>query len=125
VQRIAGDLAELAERAASHAEQLLTNARQALRRAQVKAESLASVGGKDAAAGRRRGRLRRDVNDLTEAARGDPSSGGADPAAGGRHHPGGGDPPGQPARRGRPPVAKGQLGKPVRSSSDPPAQVRR
>ncbi len=66
VQRITGELAELAERAASDAERLLTNARRALRRAQAKAEELAASGGRDAAAGRRRGRLRRAVDDLTE-----------------------------------------------------------
>jgi len=66
VQRITGELAELAEGAASDAETLLSNARRALRRAQAKAEALAAVGGKDAEAGRRRGRLRRAVNDLTE-----------------------------------------------------------
>jgi len=66
VQRITGELAELAERAASDAEKLLANARRALRRAQVKAQALAAAGGKDAAAGRRRGRLRRAVNDLIE-----------------------------------------------------------
>jgi len=66
VQRITGELAELAERAASDAEKLLANARRALRRAQAKAEALAAAGAKDAAAGRRRGRLRRAVNDLTE-----------------------------------------------------------
>ena len=66
VQRITGELAELAERAASDAEKLLTNARRALRRAQAKAEALAEVGGKDAAEGRRRGRLHWAVSDLTE-----------------------------------------------------------
>ncbi len=66
VQRITGELAELAERAAADAEKLLRNARRALRRTQAKAQALAVVGGKDAAAGRRRGRLRRAVNDLTE-----------------------------------------------------------
>ena len=66
VQRITGELAGLAERAAADADRLLANARRALRRAQVKAQELAAAGGKDAAAGRRRGRLRRAVNDLTE-----------------------------------------------------------
>jgi len=65
VRRITGELAGLAERAATDAERLLGNARRALRRAQVKAEALAAAGGRDAAAGRRRGRLRRAVNDLT------------------------------------------------------------
>ncbi len=65
VRRITGELAGLAERAATDAERLLGNARRALRRAQVKAEALAAAGGRDATAGRRRGRLRRAVNDLT------------------------------------------------------------
>jgi len=65
VRRITGELTGLAERAATDAERLLGNARRALRRAQVKAEALAAAGGRDAAAGRRRGRLRRAVNDLT------------------------------------------------------------
>ena len=58
VRRITGELAHLAERAATDAETLLANARRALRRAQAKAGALAAAGGKDAAAGRRRGRLR-------------------------------------------------------------------
>ncbi len=66
VQRITGELAELADRAANDAEKLLATARRALRRAKAKAEALAAAGGKHAAAGRRRGRLRRAVNDLTE-----------------------------------------------------------
>ena len=64
--RITGELAGLAERAAAEAEQLLVNARRALRRAQAKAAELAAAGVHDAAAGRRRGRLRRAVNDLTD-----------------------------------------------------------
>jgi len=66
VQRITGELAGLAERAATDAQRLLTNARRALRRAQAKAEQLAAAGARDTAAGRRRGRLRRAVNDLTK-----------------------------------------------------------
>lgn len=68
VRRITGELAELAERAAADAERLLANARRALRRAQAKAKAadLATTGGRDAAAGRRRGRLRRAVDDLAE-----------------------------------------------------------
>jgi len=66
VQRITGELAGLAERAAADAQRLLTNARRALRRAQAKAEQLAAAGGHDPAAGRRRGRLRRAVNDLSD-----------------------------------------------------------
>jgi IS5 family transposase len=64
VRRITGELAGLAGRAAADAERLLANARRALRRAEVKAADLAAAGFRDAAAGRRRGRLRRAVNDL-------------------------------------------------------------
>jgi len=66
VQRVTGELAGLAERAATDAQRLLANARRALRRAQAKAEQLAAVGGHNPAAGRRRGRLRRAVNDLSD-----------------------------------------------------------
>jgi hypothetical protein len=66
VRRITGELAGLAEKAATEAEQLLVNARRALRRAQAKAGELAAFGIHDAAAGRRRGRLRRAVNDLAD-----------------------------------------------------------
>jgi transposase, IS5 family len=66
VQRITGELVLLAERAAAEAERLLTNARRALHRAQAKAVDLVAVGGSNASAGRRRGRLRRAVDDLTE-----------------------------------------------------------
>lgn len=66
VARITGELADLAERAAGDAQRLLTNARRALRCAQATAEQLAAAGGRDAAAGRRRGRLRRAVDDLTD-----------------------------------------------------------
>jgi transposase, IS5 family len=66
VRRITGELAELAERAAADAQRLLANARRALRRAQAKAADLAATGGRDAAAGRRRGRLRRAVDDLAQ-----------------------------------------------------------
>jgi transposase, IS5 family len=66
VRRITGELAGLAERAAAEAEQLLGNARRALRRAQAKAAELAAAAQRDSAAGRRRGRLHRAVNDLTE-----------------------------------------------------------
>ncbi len=113
MQRISGELAELAERAASDAEKLLTNARRALRRVQSKAEALAAAGGSDAAAGRRRGRLRRAVNDLTEllevtrriATQTRQRVAGTTPAGATRRvslH----DPDARP-------IAKGQLGKPV------------
>ena len=65
VRRVTGELAGLADRAAAEAEKLLVNARRALRRAQTRAAELAAVGHRDAAIGRRRGRLRRAVDDLT------------------------------------------------------------
>ena len=61
-----GELAELADTAAHEAQQLLTNAKRAVRRAKTKAAELAARGEQDAAAGRRRGRLVRAVNDLAE-----------------------------------------------------------
>ena len=64
VLRVTGELAGLAERAAKDARRMLANGRRALRRAEAKAAALAAAGGRDAAAGRRRGRLRRAVNDL-------------------------------------------------------------
>src|SRR5215207_2220133 len=66
VRRVTGELAELAETAAADAQRLLTNAKRALRRARTKAARLRACGGHDPAAGRRRGRLARAVNDLTE-----------------------------------------------------------
>jgi transposase, IS5 family len=59
-----GELAGLAETAASDAERLLVNAKRAVRRATAKATALRAHGEHDAAAGRRRGRLVRAVNDL-------------------------------------------------------------
>jgi transposase, IS5 family len=64
VARVTGELAGLAERAATGAQRLLANARRALRRAEAKGAALAAAGLKDAAAGRRRGRRGRAVNDL-------------------------------------------------------------
>jgi IS5 family transposase len=66
VQRITGELAGLAQRAAADAARLLANARRAVRRAGAKAAALAAVGQPDAAAGRRRGRLRRAIDDLAQ-----------------------------------------------------------
>jgi len=66
VLRVTGELAELAATAADEAQQLLVNARQALRRAKAKADKLCKRGIVDAAAGGRRGRLARAVNDLTK-----------------------------------------------------------
>ena len=66
VRRKNAELADLAETAAAEAERLLANAKRALRMARTKAAELAATGCKDAAAGRRRGRLARAVNDLAE-----------------------------------------------------------
>jgi IS5 family transposase len=113
VRRITGELAHLAERAATDAETLLANARRALRLAQVKAEALAAAGGRDAAAGRRRGRLRRAVNDLSELLEVTRRI-----AAQTRQRLSGSIPPGATRRVSlhdgdARPIAKGQLGKPV------------
>jgi transposase, IS5 family len=113
VARITGELAGLAERAAADADRLLANARRALRRAEAKAADLAATGGRDAAAGRRRGRLHRAVNDLTgllEATR--------QIAAQGRQRLAGTIPAGATRRVSlhdgdARPIAKGRLGKPV------------
>ena len=66
VRRVTGELAELAQTAAKDAERLLVNARRALRRARAKAASLRGQGVHDPTAGRRRGRLARAVDDLSE-----------------------------------------------------------
>jgi IS5 family transposase len=113
VARVTGELAGLAERAAADARRLLANARRALRRAEAKAAALAAAGGRDPAAGRRRGRLRRAVNDLAGlldaagqiAAQARQRLAGVTPAGASRRvslHDGG-------AR----PISKGSLGKPV------------
>src|SRR5215211_7212536 len=86
------ELADLAETAAGEAERLLGNAKRALRAARKKAADLAALGGKDAAAGRRRGRLDR----FTEPAFGDRA--GVRVVQTDRRHPGRRDPPGQSAR---------------------------
>jgi IS5 family transposase len=65
VRRKTGELADLAEVAAAEAEQLLANAKRALRKARANAAALKSAGMTNAAAGRRRGRLTRAVDDLT------------------------------------------------------------
>lgn len=113
VYRVTGELARLAETAATDAERLLVNAKQALRRARAKAARLAACGQRDVAAGRRRGRLARAVNDLAEllgttrhiAAQARQRMSGVMPAGATRRvslH----DPDARP-------IAKGRLGKPV------------
>ncbi|WP_206749148.1 ISNCY-like element ISRjo3 family transposase, partial [Rhodococcus opacus] len=66
VRRTTGELADLAETAATDAERLLTNAKQALRRARTKATARKAQGEHDGAAGRRRGRLARAIDDLED-----------------------------------------------------------
>jgi IS5 family transposase len=66
VRRVTGQLAELAATAAEDAERLLVNAKRALRRARAAADRQRERGEHDPAAGRRRGRLARAVNDLAE-----------------------------------------------------------
>jgi transposase, IS5 family len=113
VGRMTGELAGLAGRAATDARRLLASARRALRRAEARAAALAAAGVRDAAAGRRRGRLRRAINDLagllevtmTVAAQARQRLAGDMPAGASRRvslHD-------QDAR----PIAKGRLGKPV------------
>src|SRR3954469_3673680 len=63
VLKSTGELAGLAETAARDAERLLVNAQRAVRRATITAAQLRARGEHDAAAGRRRGRLVRAVND--------------------------------------------------------------
>ena len=66
VRRVTGELADLAETAAKDAERLLANAKRALRRVRAKAREQQAGGVHDPAAGRRRGRLARAVDDLGE-----------------------------------------------------------
>lgn len=66
VRRVTGELADLAETAVRDAERLVVNAKRALRRARAKAEAERTHGESNPAAGRRRGRLARAVDDLTD-----------------------------------------------------------
>ena len=66
IQRVTGELTDLAEVAAKQAQRLLTNAQRALARARAKTARLRVHRGHDPATGRRRGRLARAVNDLAE-----------------------------------------------------------
>ena len=65
VRRKNAELADLAETAAADAERLLTNAKRALRQARINAVE-ESQRWPRRRAGRRRGRLARAVNDLTD-----------------------------------------------------------
>jgi IS5 family transposase len=66
VRRKTAELADLAETAAQEAERLLANGKRALRKARADAAKLKTSGGCDAAAGRRRGRLARADDDLSD-----------------------------------------------------------
>ena len=66
VRRVTGELADLAETAVTDAERVLVNAKRALRRARAKAQDLKAAGSHDPVAGRRRARLARAVDDLSE-----------------------------------------------------------
>ena len=98
---------------AKDADRVLANAKQALRRARAKAKDCPANGERDAAAGRRRGRLARAVNDLTEL---------LERPARSLRRPGSGWPGPHPTGATRRvslhdpdarPIAKGRLGKPV------------
>lgn len=113
VLRTTGELADLAETAANDAQRLLTNAKQSLRRARAKAAESSTRGEHDPAAGRRRGRLARAVNDLTELVAATRQI-----AAQTRQRIGGQTPDGATRRVSlhdpdARPIAKGRLGKPV------------
>ena len=113
VLKATGALADLAETAVRDAERLLTNAKQAVHRAQAKAAALAARGERDAAAGRRRGRLVRAVNDLAKLLAATRQI-----AAQARQRLAGTTPDGATRRvslhdRDARPIAKGRLGKPV------------
>jgi IS5 family transposase len=94
-----GELAELAESAARDAQRLLVNATQAVRRAKATAAALAARGERDVAAGRRRGRLVRAVNDLADLLAATRQIVAQARQKVGRCHPRRRHPAGQPARR--------------------------
>jgi IS5 family transposase len=108
-ERATGELAVLAGLAARQARRLLANARRALRRAQARA----AAGLTDAAAGRRRGALRRAVNDLAALlmATGQITAQARQRLAG--TMPGGATRRVSLHDRDARPIAKGRLGKPV------------
>jgi IS5 family transposase len=113
VRRTTGELADLAETAATDAQRLLTNAKRALRRARAKATEQKARGEHDAVSGRRRGRLARAVNDLSELVGATRQI-----AAQTRQRLGGQTPDGSKRRVSlhdpdARPIAKGRLGKPV------------
>lgn len=113
VLKSTGELAGLAEAAARDARRLLDNAKAAVRRAKAKAAALHARGERDAAAGRRRGRLVRAVNDLHDLLTATEQI-----VAQTRQRVAGQTPPGATRRVSlhdgdTRPIAKGRLGKPV------------
>ena len=113
VLKSTGELAGLAQTVARDAERLLVNAQRAVRRATAKAAELRARGERDAAAGRRRGRLVRAVNDLQKLVAATRQI-----AAQTRHRVSGQIPDGATRRVSlhdgdARPIAKGRLGKPV------------
>jgi len=113
VQRVTGELADLAARAAGDAEKVLVNARRAVRRGEGRAKALAGQGTSDPAAGRRRGALRRATDDLADLLEGTRRI-----VAQSRQRLSGTTPDGATRRvslhdRDARPIAKGRLGRPV------------
>ena len=113
VLAVTGELAGLAERAASDARRLLANARRALRRAQAAAAALAAAGLKDPAAGRRRGALRRAAADLAALLKVTPILAAQARQRIAGHMPGGATRRVSLHDASARPIAKGRLGKPV------------
>jgi IS5 family transposase len=113
VRRTTGELADLAETAAKDAERLLANAKHSVRRARARAAEQKARGERDAAGGRRRGRLVRAVDDLDELVKATRQI-----AAQTRQRLDGQTPDGSTRRVSlhdpdARPIAKGRLGKPV------------
>jgi IS5 family transposase len=113
VARMTGELASLAERAARQARRMLANARRALRRAGAKAAALAAAGVADAAAGRRRGALRRAADHLGALLKVTPILAAQARQRIAGHMPGGASRRVSLHDADARPIAKGRLGKPV------------
>ena len=111
--RSTGELAELADDRGRDAERLLVNAPRALRRATATAAELRPAGVHDAAAGRRRGRLVRAVNDLPNCWRRPTDRRRRPGNASLGHTPDGASRGVSLHDRDARPIAKGRLGKPV------------
>ena len=110
VRRVTSELADLAQAVAKDADRVLANAKQALRRARAKAKDRPANGERDAAAGRRRGRLARAVNDLNELVGATRKIAAQTRQRLRRDHTPGRHPPSQPARPRRPADRQGPAG---------------